>query len=219
MYYPVNEMFQTIQGEGYYSGIPSIFIRLQGCPVHCKWCDTKHTWTCSDTNKISIEELIKKNISNKTWSYIDVKTIIFNIKKQKWKARHIVITGGEPCIYNLSFLTYGLEKNGFTCQIETSGTKLISCSFNTWVTVSPKKHKNTLYSSILRANEIKYPVLKKEDLSYLDAILSILKNRKNCHIFLQPISQNKESLKICIETCIIRNWRLSIQIHKYILIR
>ena len=44
MQYPINEMFQTLQGEGYFTGVPAIFIRLQGCPVGCAWCDTKHTW-------------------------------------------------------------------------------------------------------------------------------------------------------------------------------
>lgn len=43
MQYPINEMFQTLQGEGYFTGVPAIFIRLQGCPVGCAWCDTKHT--------------------------------------------------------------------------------------------------------------------------------------------------------------------------------
>ncbi|VTR58202.1 7-carboxy-7-deazaguanine synthase [Serratia fonticola] len=41
MQYPINEMFQTLQGEGYFTGVPAIFIRLQGCPVGCSWCDTK----------------------------------------------------------------------------------------------------------------------------------------------------------------------------------
>ena len=44
MQYPINEMFQTLQGEGYFTGVPAIFIRLQGCPVGCAWCDTKHTY-------------------------------------------------------------------------------------------------------------------------------------------------------------------------------
>ncbi len=44
MQYPINEMFQTLQGEGYFTGVPAIFIRLQGCPVGCARCDTKHTW-------------------------------------------------------------------------------------------------------------------------------------------------------------------------------
>jgi 7-carboxy-7-deazaguanine synthase len=219
MYYPINEMFQTIQGEGYYTGTPSIFIRLQGCPIHCKWCDTKYTWTCLDKNEISYEELIKKNTPSSTWSSTNVKKILFYIKKKKWTAKHVVITGGEPCIYNLSYLTEELEKQGYRCQIETSGTQLVQCSLNTWVTVSPKKNQNTLRTAILRSNEIKYPVLKKEDFLYLDKILLMLKNTKKHHISLQPISQNKESLDICIKQCTIKNWRLSIQLHKYLLIQ
>ncbi|ANZ22615.1 pyrroloquinoline quinone biosynthesis protein [Buchnera aphidicola (Diuraphis noxia)] len=219
MYYSINEIFQTIQGEGYYTGTPSIFIRIQGCAVHCKWCDTKYTWSCIHNNKIPFQELMKKKISNNKWSYMNVKEIILNIKEKKWKAKHVVITGGEPCIYNLRSLTNKLEKQGFTCQIETSGTQLLDCSFNTWVTLSPKKHKTTLYTSIIRANEIKFPVLQEQDLLYLEIILSILKHRKTCHIFLQPISQNPESLKICMKICTVKNWRLSIQTHKYLLIR
>lgn len=48
MQYPINEMFQTLQGEGYFTGVPAIFIRLQGCPVGCAWCDTKHTEKLED---------------------------------------------------------------------------------------------------------------------------------------------------------------------------
>lgn len=60
---------------------------------------------------------------------------------KKWTAKHIVITGGEPCSYNLLEITKELEKKGYTCQIETSGTKLVICSLNTWITLSPKKVK------------------------------------------------------------------------------
>lgn len=219
MYYPINEIFQTIQGEGYYAGIPSIFIRLQGCPVHCVWCDTKYTWTCSDKNKIPFKELIHKKISNQKWSYVSTKTILLFIKEKKWTAKHIVITGGEPCIHNLLNLTEELEKKEYTCQIETSGTQLITCSLKTWVTLSPKKNKYALYKSILRANEIKYPILKKEDLFYLETILSSIKDTKKYKISLQPISQNKEALDLCIKTCIKNNWRLSVQLQKYLLIQ
>lgn len=218
MHYPINEMFQTIQGEGYYTGTPSVFIRLQGCSINCKWCDTKYTWTCLDKNKISYEELIQKNKPSAKWSSTNIETILFHIKQKKWTAKHVVITGGEPCIYNLLYLTEELEKKGYRCQIETSGTQLIRCSLNTWVTVSPKKNQNTLYTAILRANEIKYPVSKKEDLLYLDSVLLMLKNKKKHRISLQPISQDKKSLDICIKTCTINNWRLSIQLHKYLLI-
>lgn len=218
MNYPINEMFQTIQGEGYYTGTPAIFIRLQGCPIHCSWCDTKYTWKCSNENQISYEELKNKTISKHTWSNINITQILDNIKKKNWTAKHVVITGGEPCIYNLLYLTKELEQKGFYCQIETSGAKLIKCSSNSWVTVSPKKHQKTLYTSILRSNEIKYPILKEEDLCYLETILAIVPNKKH-QVFLQPISQNKEALRVCIKHCTIKNWRISIQLHKYLLIK
>ncbi|MBN0735034.1 7-carboxy-7-deazaguanine synthase QueE, partial [Pseudomonas aeruginosa] len=54
MQYPINEMFQTLQGEGYFTGVPAIFIRLQGCPVGCAWCDTKHTWDKLADREVSL---------------------------------------------------------------------------------------------------------------------------------------------------------------------
>ncbi|EON4402328.1 TPA: 7-carboxy-7-deazaguanine synthase QueE, partial [Escherichia coli] len=54
MQYPINEMFQTLQGEGYFTGVPAIFIRLQGCPVGCAWCDTKHTWEKLEDREVSL---------------------------------------------------------------------------------------------------------------------------------------------------------------------
>ncbi|AYN24659.1 7-carboxy-7-deazaguanine synthase QueE [Buchnera aphidicola] len=219
MYYPINEIFQTIQGEGYYTGTPSIFIRLQGCPVHCTWCDTKYTWQRSNQDQISYKKIIMKKESDRKWSYINVKEIILIIKTKKWTAKHIVITGGEPCLYNLLEITQELEKKGYKCQIETSGTELIRCSLKTWITLSPKMNKKVLDTSIFRSNEIKYPILKEEDLFYLESILKKIKNKKNNFIFLQPISQNKEALNICIKICLIKNWRLSVQIHKYLKIR
>ncbi|AWH90382.1 7-carboxy-7-deazaguanine synthase QueE [Buchnera aphidicola (Melanaphis sacchari)] len=219
MKYPVNEIFQTIQGEGYYIGTPAIFIRLQGCKVACEWCDTKYTWKNSYENQILNEEIIKKEKSNKKWSYMTTQNIILIIKQLKWTAKHIVITGGEPCMYNLLDITTLLEEKGYFCQIETSGTELIECSLNTWVTLSPKQKKTTLKSSILRANEIKFPILIEQDFLYLKKILHMIKKRKNNLIFLQPISQNEKALAICIKKCTEKNWRLSIQIHKYLQIR
>ena len=57
----INEMFETIQGEGAHTGIPSIFVRLQGCPVGCPWCDTKHTWTLEDALVTTAQAVIAKN--------------------------------------------------------------------------------------------------------------------------------------------------------------
>ena len=217
MRYPINEIFQTIQGEGYYTGTPSIFIRLQGCPVHCRWCDTKYTWVCSNKENVSIEEVTNKNQVSNKWSFMTIKNILEIIKK--WTAKHIVISGGEPCLYNLLHLTKKLEQKGYQCQIETSGIKSIICSVNTWITLSPKENIKPLKESIIRANEIKFPILKKEDLLYVDDILSHIKNENKPIIYLQPISQSKIALNICINICIKKNWKLSVQLHKYIKIQ
>ncbi|QFQ32580.1 7-carboxy-7-deazaguanine synthase QueE [Buchnera aphidicola (Aphis fabae)] len=217
MRYPINEIFQTIQGEGYYTGTPSIFIRLQGCPVHCNWCDTKYTWICDDKDNVSSKEIINKKQVSKQWSFITIEEILVILKK--WTAKHIVISGGEPCLYNLLYITKILETKGYQCQIETSGIKNIICSSNTWITLSPKKNMKPLNESIIRSNEIKFPILKQEDLLYVYDILSNIKDTKKRIIYLQPISQNKKALNICIDICIKQNWKLSVQLHKYIKIQ
>ncbi|QCI17226.1 7-carboxy-7-deazaguanine synthase QueE [Buchnera aphidicola (Aphis helianthi)] len=217
MHYPINEIFQSIQGEGYYTGTPAIFIRLQGCPVHCDWCDTKYTWIRADQDNVSIKEVINKNKFSRKWSFMSIKNILEILKK--WTAKHVVISGGEPCLYNLSYITKILEIEGYQCQIETSGIENIKCSLNTWITLSPKQNKRPLYESIIRSNEIKFPILNKEDLLYVYDILSNIRDEKKHIIYLQPINQNKQALKMCINTCIKKNWKLSVQLHKYLRIQ
>ncbi|CUX96073.1 7-carboxy-7-deazaguanine synthase [Candidatus Gullanella endobia] len=221
MQYPLNEIFQTLQGEGYFTGVPAIFIRLQGCPVGCSWCDTKYTWKRNENNQVTLKEILSKTDSSNCWASLTVEEIIMLIAKKNWTARHIVITGGEPCLYNLIPLTCSLENQGFSCQIETSGTKEIYCTQKTWVTVSPKinmcKKLSISNQALNRSDEIKHPVARKCDIEKLDILLSTLKNDiKKRIISLQPISQKKRATCLCIETCIARNWRFSMQTHKYL---
>ncbi len=58
--YPVNELFETLQGEGSFTGVPAIFVRLQGCPVGCPWCDTRHTWDLRPEAETSIAVVVEK---------------------------------------------------------------------------------------------------------------------------------------------------------------
>ena len=60
MTYRINEIFETLQGEGTFTGVPSIFIRLQGCPVGCPWCDTQHTWETRAEDEVSIATMMAK---------------------------------------------------------------------------------------------------------------------------------------------------------------
>lgn len=220
MQYPINEMFQTLQGEGFFTGVPAIFIRLQGCPVGCAWCDTKHTWDKIADREISLFSVLAKTKESDKWSSASAQELLTVIDRQGYTARHVVITGGEPCIYDLNPLTELLEANGFSCQIETSGTHQVQCTADTWVTVSPKVNMrggyDVLAQAMERGNEIKHPVGRVRDIEALDSLLAALPEKPGRIIALQPISQKEDATRLCIETCIARNWRLSMQTHKYL---
>ncbi len=215
----VNELFETIQGEGVWTGTPAIFLRLQGCPVGCAWCDTKHTWEIDPEQESSFEVVKSKQTDQDSWCHISVEDVLQHCLKS-YTARHIVITGGEPCMYDLTPLTTQFEQAGFTCQIETSGTFDVKASEATWVTVSPKLGmKGGLVmkaQALLRANEIKYPVGTQKDIENLHELLSTFALDSKVVVGLQPISQKKRATELCIEACIKNNWRLSIQTHKYL---
>ncbi|WP_000464241.1 7-carboxy-7-deazaguanine synthase QueE [Vibrio sp. RC586] len=213
-------MFETIQGEGVFTGVPAVFVRLQGCPVGCAWCDTKQTWDMLESEQTDFSHILLKAGDSPTWCQASAQDVVQRYQTQEYQAKHIVITGGEPCIYDLTELTQVFEAIGCQCQIETSGTYEILATPNTWVTVSPKVAMKgklpILDSSLQRANEIKHPVATENDIENLDALLLRAKVSSATVIALQPISQKPRATELCIRTCIARNWRLSIQTHKYL---
>ncbi|MGR5239073.1 7-carboxy-7-deazaguanine synthase QueE [Vibrio alfacsensis] len=218
--YKLNEMFETIQGEGIFTGVPAVFVRLQACPVGCSWCDTKQTWYAEAEDQRQIGDILVKTEDSPTWCFASAEDIVEQYIKQGFNAKHIVITGGEPCIYDLCSLTAAFETMGCQCQIETSGTSEVLTSENTWVTVSPKVAMKgklpVLKSALERANEIKHPVGTQHDIDQLDALLASAKVSPKTIIALQPISQKPRATQLCIDTCVARNWRLSVQTHKYL---
>jgi 7-carboxy-7-deazaguanine synthase len=217
--YKINELFETIQGEGSFTGQPSIFIRLQGCPVACSWCDTKHTWAINIEDQIPTNNMLNKTRESDHWSALSVDDILQVILQQNYQAKHIVITGGEPAMVDLTPLCDGLETKGYSCQIETSGTFEIKTSEKCWVTVSPKVNMKGGYkilsSAMHRANEIKHPIATEQ---HVDDLKALLKEHQivNTQVYLQPISQKKRATDLAIKTCIENNWRLSVQVHKYL---
>lgn len=220
---PLNEIFESIQGEGSFTGAPSIFVRLQGCPVGCAWCDTKHSWYLDEKHQTSFEKVVAKAGDGDSWCNTTVEEIVTHLLT--YKARHIVISGGEPCLYDLHEFCDVLESNGFSVQIETSGTFEIKVSDATHVTVSPKIAMKGGYdildSALIRANEIKHPVAMTRHIEELDALLARLTKQQleTKKIYLQPISQQARATQLAIDTCIERNWWLSIQTHKYLAIQ
>lgn len=116
MQYPINEIFQTLQGEGYFTGVPAIFIRLQGCPVGCAWCDTKHTWDKLAEREVSLFSVMAKTKESDKWAASTPEELLAVINRQGYTARHVVITGGEPCIHDLTPLTQLLEQHNRTTR-------------------------------------------------------------------------------------------------------
>jgi len=217
--YKINEIFETLQGEGSFTGQPSIFIRLQGCPVGCSWCDTKHTWNVSIEKEVEPQSIVTKKIENDSWGVFTIEQLKAVFLSEGYQAKHIVITGGEPCMYDLLPLCLEFERSGYSCQVETSGTFEIKVSDKCWVTVSPKVNMKggykVLKSALLRANEIKHPVATEQ---HIDDLKALIDEHKivNKQIYIQPISQKKRATELAIQSCIDNNWRLSVQMHKYI---
>ena len=217
--YQVNEVFQTIQGEGRYTGTPAIFVRLQGCPVGCSWCDTKHTWTLDPELAITPDQLLAKRGDSPSWTGLTPAALLALFQQQGYQARHVVITGGEPCMFDLTSLCQTLHAAGYSTQIETSGTFEIKAPLDTWVTVSPKLNMPGGYpvlpSALKRADEIKHPVAMQKHVDELVALLD-LHQLNDKLVYLQPISQQKRATELAIASCIKHNWRLSVQVHKYL---
>ena len=217
--YKINELFETIQGEGSFTGQPSIFIRLQGCPVGCSWCDTKHTWEVELSDKVTKEVMLAKSQETPQWAEFSVEQILSLITERGYQAKHIVITGGEPCMVDLTPLCNAFDGLAYSTQVETSGTFEIYVSNKCWVTVSPKVNMRGGYpilaSAMKRADEIKHPIATEQHVDDLKTLLAE-HNIENIPVYLQPISQKNRATELAIETCIANNWRLSVQVHKYL---
>ncbi|MDX1361197.1 MAG: 7-carboxy-7-deazaguanine synthase QueE [Pseudoalteromonas tetraodonis] len=217
--YKINEVFETIQGEASFTGTPSIFLRLQGCPVGCSWCDTKQTWDVDNVYKVSLDDTVEKKADSDHWAEASAAQVLELFKSCGYTAKHVVITGGEPCMYDLNPVCNLLHDHGFSTQIETSGTFEILAPAQTWVTVSPKINMRggykVLSSAMQRADEIKHPVAMQKHVEELEELFTATGVNPKL-VYLQPISQKASATKLAIDTCIAKNWRLSIQVHKYL---
>jgi len=220
---PVNEMFYSLQGEAHWTGTPAVFVRFQGCRVGCAFCDTKHTWLLDGSLQAPTEAMLEKTSDDATYARMWPLEIAANIRNRWPSARHVVLTGGEPADYDLLSLCELLARDGLSIQLETSGTAPLRVSDGTWVTVSPKIEMPgglaVLPEVLGRANEIKHPTSTKHHLDQLQRLLACGWHSPDAEIWLQPLSQHPLATERCIEWCKHYGYRLSLQTHKYMMIR
>ena len=216
---PVNEVFETIQGEAYWTGTPSVFVRLQGCDVGCPWCDTKHTWGLSPAEEVPTHTMIRKTHDGPSYAALGASQLASIVCG--FKARHVVLTGGEPCLYDLTELTGLLLAQSRTVPIETSGAPPIHAALGTWVTVSPKIDMPggfaVMDGIVAGADEVKMPVGKPHDVERLQELVDRAKPRGL--IWLQPLSTSEKATALCVKAATENGWRLSMQTHKYLGLR
>ena len=183
----VNEIFYSLQGEGKLAGVPSIFIRLAGCPLRCRWCDTKYAWNANAGDALTPEQILEK------------------IKE--YPTQFAVITGGEPMVQaGLSELINILHENEYHITVETAGIEYLSGLPVDLMSISPKllnsvpdtpalseEHKqlfqNFSASRQLMTNydyQLKFVVDVPNDLNEIADFLGLMKDVNPYKIYLMP---------------------------------
>lgn len=188
------EEFYSLQGEGFNTGSPAYFTRIGGCDVGCRWCDIPESWDADKFPPVPVEEIIARAAS--------------------FPAKAVVVTGGEPLLYNLDYFCRGLHEKGVKTYLETSGSSPLSGTWD-WICLSPKKDAPPLPELLKAANELKVIIQQSEDIEWAE------KNAPDvapeCILYMQP-EWSKRSTMIPLIVQYISNhpkWKISLQSHKY----
>ncbi len=191
--YPIVEIFHSVQGEGFHSGVPHVFVRFGNCNLRCDWCDTDFM----KFEEMGLDEIVHRVLS-------------FNCDR-------VVFTGGEPAMQDLTTIGTVLKEHGLTLSIESNGTLPIDPIID-WICISPK---DQLYPNISikqrTGNELKV-VYCGQDLGMYDDLKSGFDHHfiQPCYIEEDSIEQNGYSFRK-VELVVKSNpgWRLSLQTHKW----
>ena len=194
MFLPLVEEFFTIQGEGFHAGKAAWFIRLGGCDVGCNWCDSRFSWNPDMHPMVKTETIAEHAIASGTKS--------------------VVVTGGEPLMWNLDFLCSSLKERSVSTFLETSGAYPLSGEWD-WICLSPKRNMPPDKKICKKADELKVIIEDKNDFRWAEEFRRLV--RKETHLFLQPEWSSFETVIPQIVEFVKMNpeWRISLQIHKY----
>jgi len=191
---PLMEAFYTLQGEGFNTGQAAFFVRLGGCDVGCHWCDVKESWNAKLFPPTPTESIVKEVV--------------------KYPAKAVVVTGGEPLMYNLDYFCTELKSQGVRRFLETSGAYPLSGEWE-WICLSPKKNAPPLKSVYSMANELKVIISNKGDLDWAEKNTRFVS--PTCHLYLQPEWSKAEYMMPIITEYVMAHpkWKISLQSHKY----
>ena len=191
---PLMEEFYTIQGEGYHTGKAAYFIRIGGCDVGCHWCDVKESWNAEIHPPTSVDHIVE------------------NASKY---SETVVVTGGEPLMWDMALLTQKLKDKNKRVHIETSGAYALTGTWD-WICLSPKKNKLPTETVYAAANELKVIIHNKHDFVFAEE--QATKVNGNATLFLQPEWSKREEMTPLIVDYVMNNpkWRISLQTHKFL---
>jgi len=191
---PVVEEFCSLQGEGFHTGKAAYFVRIGGCDIGCRWCDSACTWDPSVFPEKSVERIVQD--------------------AEQYALRAVVITGGEPLMWNLDYLTKLFVSKGFETYLETSGAWPLSGKWD-WICLSPKKQAPPVPEIYSLADELKVIVAEPDDFAWAEK--NAVRVKKGCHLFLQPEWSVYKSITPAIVNYIKKHpkWRMSLQAHKF----
>ena len=194
---PLMEAFYSLQGEGFYKGTAAYFIRLGGCDVGCHWCDVKESWAAEAHPLVPVDTIVTDALAH---------------------SKTMIITGGEPLMWNLDLLTEKLRAAGARTHIETSGARPLSGTFD-WICLSPKKIKRPVGDVLQKANELKMVIYNNNDFLFAEEMAAQVS--PDCLLYLQPewSKRNKVIPKIVDYVMAHPQWKASLQMHKYLDIR
>lgn len=194
---PLMEAFYSLQGEGFYKGTAAYFIRLGGCDVGCHWCDVKESWEAERHPLVQAQAIADEALAH---------------------SKTIIITGGEPLMWNLNLLTQRLKAGGARTHIETSGAHPLSGEWD-WICLSPKKIKRPVGDVLWRANELKMVIYNNNDFLFAEEMAAEV--NQECLLYLQPEWSKRDKVipKIVDYVLAHPQWKASLQMHKYLDIR
>ncbi len=202
----ISEVFYSIQGEGVYAGLPMAFIRFQGCPFRCRWCDSAYTWDFKGGEELTLAAVLERVAT--------------------WPARHVCITGGEPLAHlrDLLALARALKDRGYWMEVETAGGHPLpqDAPIDCWVmdikcpgSGMERFNRYGELAGLRPQDQLKFVVADRRDFDFSLEVLA--RHRPRCHVLFSPVWGE-------LEPAALAEWvkaeaphaRLSLQVHKVI---